>query len=73
METKTQPQNLAEALAAEVARNQDLLSVYDGLPGGVGAFGAMMIRRDLAQATTAMLSGDVVEMVRVYQTLKENE
>lgn len=62
-------QTLAYALPREIARCQDLLIAYDKI-GPAGAFGAMMIRRDIAAAHKAMMEGDVVEMLRAYEALK---
>lgn len=73
MTETAKPTNLADALKAEIDRNIQLVTVYTGLPGGVGAFGAAMIRRDLARATNAMLNGDVAAMMSAYQALKDNE
>jgi hypothetical protein len=42
---------------------------YDAIPTGV--FAATMMRADLDRAAKAMAEGDVVEMMRVYQSLKE--
>lgn len=39
--------------------------------GPAGAFGAMMIRRDLDDAAKALAEGDVVAMLRAYNALKE--
>jgi hypothetical protein len=67
-------ETLATALPKEMARVRDeLLPVYDALPDGVGRFAATMIRADLDRATKALAEGDVVEMLRVYETLKECE
>lgn len=67
-------ESLGTALPKEMARVRDhVLPHYDELPGGVGRFGAMMIRADLDRATKALAEGDVVEMLRVYETLKECE
>lgn len=61
---------LGEALPLEMTRVRDkLLPVYDATPGGQIA--AAMMRADLDQAQRALASGDVVEMIRVYESLKE--
>jgi hypothetical protein len=54
-----------------MARVRDeVLSAYIEI-GPAGTFGAMMIRRDLDEATKALAEGDVVAMLRCYQKLKE--
>ena len=63
-------ETLGDALPKELARVREMLGVYKSL-GPVGAFGALMIERDLQEADTAMIEGDVVKMLRVYQKLKE--
>ena len=68
----TEATNLAEALPKECARVRVVLGHYKGI-GSAGAFGALMIEQDLQLADRAMASGDVVEMMRAYQTLKEIE
>lgn len=62
---------LADALPAEIARVAELKGVYQSLPGGAGAFGAMMMAAALARAQKAIGDGDIVEMIRSYQELKE--
>lgn len=61
---------LGDALPRELKRCRELVAKYDKLPGGVGAFGAHMIRRDIAAGERALLSGDVVAMLRAYEALK---
>ena len=65
---------LGDALPREMARVRDeLLPLYDGLPGGAGFFAASIMRHDLDRAAKALAAGDVVEMLRVYQSLKSFE
>jgi hypothetical protein len=60
---------LGEDLPREMARVRDeLLPMYDAIPTGV--FAATMMRNDLDAAARALAAGDVVEMLRVYQSLK---
>ena len=62
--------SLGEALPLEMARVRDkVLAVYLTIPEG--RFAAAMMRADLDRAAKAMVEGDVVEMMRVYQALKE--
>ncbi len=61
---------LGDELPKEMARVRDvLLPVYDSIPGG--QFAAAMMRADLDRASKAMIEGDVVAMVRAYQSLKD--
>ena len=53
-------------------RCRELLKVYHDL-GPAGGFGAMMIEQALRRADQAVISGDIVEIVRSYQELKELE
>jgi hypothetical protein len=61
---------LAEALPREMARVRDeVLAVYLTLgPGGVPA--SVMMKADLDGAAKALAEGDVVEMMRRYESLK---
>lgn len=64
-------ESLGDALPKEIARvRDDVLPLYIKL-GSIGAFGAKMIRKDLDDASRAMISGDVIEMIRVYKALQE--
>lgn len=66
-----EPDSLGEALPLEIARVRDrVLPLYDRL-GPPGTIGAMLIRADLDEASRATISGDVVAMLRVYETLKD--
>jgi len=62
-------ESLGTALPQEQARCRELLKVYHDL-GSVGQFGAMMIERDLAAADEAVISGDLVAMMKAYEDLK---
>jgi len=63
--------SLGEALPREMARVRDnVLPAYIEIGPG-GAFAAAGMRADLDAAAKAMAEGDVVEMLRVYQSLKE--
>lgn len=60
---------LGEELPKEMARVRDeLLPLYDAIPTGV--FAATMMRADLDRAAKAMIEGDVVAMLQVYESLK---
>lgn len=59
-----EPNTLGDALPREI------LPAYIEI-GPAGAFAAAGMRRDLDAAAKAMIEGDPVEMLRVYQSLKE--
>ena len=61
--------SLAEALPREIERCQELLVAYAEI-GPQGAFAAAMIRADIAAAHKAMISGDLVAMIRAYKELR---
>lgn len=63
--------SLAEALPKEIARVRDeILPAYLEI-GTPGAFGAAMIRQTLDAASKAMIEGDTIAMIQVYEELKE--
>ena len=62
---------LGTALPREMARIRDqLMPAYLAI-GPAGQFALALMRADLDRAAKAMAEGDVVEMLRVYQSLKE--
>ncbi len=62
-------ETLGDALPREMARVRDeLLPIYDSIPTGI--FAATMMRADLDAAAKALAEGDVVAMLRVYESLK---
>ncbi len=64
-------ETLGDALPREIARVRDeVLPAYLKTDGAC-AFGVAMIRKDLDDAARAMVTGDVVSMIRVYESLKE--
>lgn len=68
----SEKQSFSELLAKEIERNRELLEMYKELPGGVGVFGAAFINRDINYAIEALASGDVVEMIKAYESMKDN-
>lgn len=60
--------SLATAFPKEQARCRELLQAYRDL-GPVGVFGALHIEQTLKRADEAAASGDVVEMLRVYEEM----
>ena len=63
---------LGDDLPREMARCRRLLEVYKEL-GPVGAFGHAMIEADLRAADEAVISGDLVAMIKAYEALKACE
>jgi hypothetical protein len=59
---------LADALPREIERVQELIPMYESVLMGFIAAG--MMRESIRQAHAAMVSGDVVAMLRVYEDLK---
>ena len=66
-----EPANLAEALADEIHRNGELLEAYKQIPSG--GFGAAAITMDIRNAVSALADGDVIQMLRAYSAMKNNE
>jgi hypothetical protein len=64
--------SLGEALPKEQARVRELIIQYrDPMLGRAGGFAAALMEQDLKQTDEAVMSGDVVEMLRMYQKLRE--
>lgn len=66
---RTAGSTLGDALPREIERCQELLVAYAEI-GPAGAFGAAMIRADIAAAHKAMMDGDVVAMLSAYDALR---
>ena len=62
---------LGDALPREMARVRDEIMPAYIECGPSGAFALMFMRQDLDAAAKAMAEGDTVEMIRVYQKLKD--
>jgi len=63
-------ETLGDAQPREIARVRDeVLPAYIAI-GPAGQFAASMMRRDLDAASKAMIEGDTVEMIRVFESLK---
>ena len=65
--------SVGEEILVELKRNRELLSIYQGLPGGAGAFGAAFIEADIDAAEKALAENDVVAILQAYEKLKGNE
>lgn len=63
--------NLIEGLQKEIARNQELIKLYETFP--MGHIAAALFKQDIAAAESAIACGDTVAMVRTYAALKEND
>ena len=61
---------LGDALPREQARAREVLGYYKEI-GPAGKFGAVMIELALQRADKAVVSGDIVEMLKSYNELKE--
>lgn len=64
--------SLGEQFPIEQERVREVLRQYEAI-GPSGQFGALFIRQTLKRADQAAISGDVVEMIRVFQEMKEIE
>ena len=64
-----QTETIADALPKEMARVREVLGHYHEI-GPAGMFGAAMIEQDLRAADRAVMSGDVVAMLRSLKTLQ---
>lgn len=63
--------SLAEELPKEQARVRELIVMYrDPVLNGAGNIAAAMMEQSLAAADRAIISGDVIAMVRCYEDLK---
>jgi len=61
---------LGYALPLEMARVRKVLGYYQEI-GPAGMIGAAFIEQDLREADEAVMSGDVVRMMRAYRKLQE--
>ena len=62
-------ETLADALPKDIARVREVLGHYREI-GPAGAIGAAFIEQDLRAADQAVMSGDVVAMLRSLETLR---
>lgn len=66
------PMTLGKAIPREQARVREVLGHYKEI-GPAGAFGAAMIEASLRNADQAVISGDLVAMIKAYEDLKKIE
>lgn len=64
-------ETLGDALPKEMARIRDVVMPAYRDIGPAGLFALIMMQHDLDEAARAMIEGDVVAMIAVYQSLKE--
>lgn len=64
--------NLAQGLLEELRRCRDLLKMYEDI-GQPGFFAASMLKIGIEQAEDAQANGDVIQMLKSYEELKEYE
>ena len=62
-------ESLAQALPKEMARVREVLGHYLEI-GPAGMFGAAFIEQELREADNAVMSGDLVRMLRAYERLQ---
>lgn len=63
--------SVGEELPKEMARVRDALIPRYAEIGPAGGFAIMMMRQSLDRAAKALAEGDVVEIIRAYQDLKD--
>lgn len=64
-------ESLGTALPKEQARVRELIGMYrDPMLNGSGNLAAMLMEQALRNADQAVMSGDVVAMMRCYEELK---
>lgn len=61
--------NLVEGLNKEIERCQELLIAYHDI-GPPGAFASVMIKSEIKEGLDSLVSGDVVRMMKAYESLK---
>jgi hypothetical protein len=61
--------NIIEGIQTQCDRCRELVTQYEQI-GPVGAFGKLMIERDITEGEAAIASGDVVRMVQAYKALE---
>lgn len=67
--SEEQTESLTEALPKEIERVQEMIPAYESI-GPAGGFAVASMKNDIRAAHAAMMSGDVVAMLQVYESLK---
>jgi hypothetical protein len=63
-------ETLTDALPKEIERVGLLIPLYESI-GPASAFAVACMKGDIREAHRAMMAGDTVAMLRVYQSLRE--
>lgn len=66
--------NLAEALPAAIKKSrevQDQLKECRGMPNVIVEPQIMIMEHEITRAVNALASGDVIEMLRAYEAIKD--
>ena len=63
--------NLIEGLLSEMDRVREIVKEYESLPSNAGILAASFMKLDIKRAETCMANGDTIEMMLVYEKLKE--
>jgi len=64
--------SVGEDILIELKRNRELLQMYIEI-GPAGSFGAAMINQDIDNAEKALSEGNIIEILKSYEKLKNNE
>lgn len=64
--------NLISGINQELKRCWELLQMY-GEVGPPGVFASTMLKETIKKAEASLEGGDVIEMMRCYQELKESK
>jgi len=70
MSNEPKSETLGEALPREIARVRDKVLPAYIAAGAPGAIAAAMMRADMDAATRALSEGDIIAMLRCYESLK---
>jgi len=64
--------SVGEDFPNQLARARTILSQYKEI-GAAGQFGAIMIEATIQEADKAIAGGDIIEILRSYEALKQIE
>lgn len=64
-------ETLMDGLLSEIERCSKLKATYDEIPAG--AFGSLMVQRDIDNAKAAIASGNIGEMLKALKNLEGRE
>lgn len=65
--------SLGEAIPIEQARVRALILEYHSLEGGVGLIASSLMEQTLQVMDNALMKGDLVAMLRLYEELRAYE